>query len=281
MKSFVVITDYGGSLMKTTKYAAVLLSCLPTLGQADSLFGSDLAGDRKLPKTFGIGIDYFSLDQPFQIDRLSISTPVPILPPNLDPALIGTDSEVTHGDLKIDVWLLPFLNVFAIYGQIDGETIVDLSNIGVPLPPEVSRLVINYDGDVYGGGLVLVVGGDRWFASVTGTFTDTNLSGDFNSSVQATTIQPRIGLRYGDDTEFWVGGYIMDAEESHAGTTVLDLGPLIGTVPIDFDVDLSQKQDFSLSFGTHMMLSDRWEATIEVGAGDRDTALANLTYRFE
>jgi hypothetical protein len=52
-------------------------------------------------------------------------------------------------------------------------------------------------------------------------------------------------------------------------------------VPIDFDVGLSQKEDFSLSFGTHMMLSDSWEATIEVGAGDRDTALANVTYRFE
>ncbi len=267
--------------MKIIKYAVVLLLCLPAPGQADALFGNDLAGDRKLPKAFGIGVDYFSLDQPFQIDRLSISTPVPILPPNLDPALIGTNSDVTHGDLKIDVWLLPFLNVFAIYGQIDGETIVDLSNIGVPLPPEVSRLAINYDGDVYGGGLVLVVGGDRWFASVTATFTDSDLSGDFNSSVQATTIQPRLGMRFGDDTEFWIGGYIIDAEESHSGTAILDLGPLIGVVPIDFDVGLSQKEDFSLSFGTHMMLSDSWEATIEVGAGDRDTALANLTYRFE
>jgi len=280
MTSFVV-RDYGGSIMKFIKYVVALLLSLPVLGQADSLFGSDLAGDRKLPKIFGIGVDYFSLDQPFQIDRLSISTLVPILPPNLDPALIGTDSEVTHGDLKIDVWLLPFLNVFAIYGQIDGETIVDLSNIGVPLPPEVSRLAIDYDGDVYGGGLVLVVGGDRWFASVTGTFTETSLSGDFNSSVQATTIQPRVGLRFGDESEFWIGGYFIDAEESHAGTAILDLGPLIGVVPIDFDVKLSQKQDFSLSFGTHMMLSHSWEATIEVGAGDRDTAPANLTYRFE
>jgi hypothetical protein len=117
--------------MNIVKYAVALLVCVPALAQADSLFGSDLAGDRKLPKAFGIGVDYFSLDQPFQIDRLRISTPVPISPPTLDPALIGTDSDVTHGDLKIDVWLWPFLNVFAIYGQIDGETIVDLSNIRI------------------------------------------------------------------------------------------------------------------------------------------------------
>lgn len=49
--------------------------------------------------------------------------------------------------------------------------------------------------------------GDRWFASVTATFTDTSLSGGFNSSVKATTIQPRIGLRVGDDAEFWRSRY--------------------------------------------------------------------------
>jgi hypothetical protein len=30
-----------------------------------------------------------------------------------------------------------------------------------------------------------------------------------------------------------------------------------------------------------MMLSEGWEATVEVGAGDRRTMLANVTYRFE
>ena len=56
------------------------------------------------------------------------------------------------------------------------------AGVGVPLAP----VAIDYDGDVRGFGLVLAAGGDRWFASVTGTFTDTSLSGDFNSSIETT-----------------------------------------------------------------------------------------------
>ena len=106
-----------------------------------------------------------------------------------------------------------------------------------------------------------------------------------DSSVEATTIQPRIGLRSGEHIEIWLGGYILDAEEKHSGTVDLDLGLLGGMLPVDgqdaqFAVDLSQEEDFNPSIGMHMMMTDAWEATIEVGWGDRRTALANFTYRF-
>ncbi len=221
---------------------------------------------------------------PYQIDSLSFSPPPGFpLPPITNVNAIIVNSEIENVDLKVDVWLLPFLNIFGIYGRIDGQTTVDLSKTGVPLPPNFQRLAIDYDGDVYGGGVVLAVGGDRWFASITGTFSDTSLSGAFQSTVEATTIQPRLGLRAGENIEVWIGGYFIDAEESHSGTINLDLG-IFGPgapIPIDFAVDLSQQEDFNFSLGLHTMFSDSWEATVEVGGGDRDTVLANLTYRFE
>ena len=272
--------------MRNRIFMALVVLVLPFSAQSDALFGNDMAGDRELPKTWGIGIDYFSMDQPYQIDSLSFFPPVL---PITDPSLLNVNNEIDHIDLKIDVWVLPFLNLFGIYGQIDGDTTVDLSSLGLPLPPDVQTLRIEYDGDVYGGGAVLAFGGDKWFGSVTATFTDTSLGGDFNSSVSATTIQPRIGLRFGGHTEIWIGGYYIDAEETHSGTFSLDLGPIIappgGPIPrpvdLDFDVELSQAEDFNFSVGTHMMLTDAWEATIEVGGGDRRTVLANLTYRFD
>ena len=160
----------------------------------------------------------------------------------------------------------------------------------VPFPDDdIQGLsAVDYDGDVYGGGVVLAVGGERWFSSLTGTWTDTDLGGAFNSSVDAQTIQARLGARFGDHTEFWIGGYWIEADESHSGTIPLDLGPFIPLPPgltspvdLDFDVDLSQAEDFNVSFGTHLMLSDAWEATVEVGVGDRSTVLGNITYRFE
>ena len=266
----------------------MLILVLPVSGMADPLFGKEMAGDRNLPRAFGIGIDYFNMDQPYQIDSLSFTPPPTFpLPPITNLNAIVIDSEIENVDLKLDLWVLPFLNVFGVYGRIDGQTTVDLSNTGVPLPPNFQMLNITYDGDVYGGGVVLVVGGDKWFASLTGTFTDTNLSGSFNSTVEATAIQPRIGIRASETTEVWIGGYFIDAEESHSGTINLDLGLFVppgvppGTqIPIVFAVDLSQQEDFNFSLGLHSMFSEHWEATVEVGGGDRNTVLANMTYRF-
>jgi hypothetical protein len=223
------------------------------------------------------------MDQPYQIDSLSFMTPPTFpLPPIANVGAIVVENEVEHVDIKFDVWLFPFLNVFGVYGSIDGDTTVDLSNVGVTLPPGFEMLNISYDGDVYGGGVVLAVGGDKWFATLTGTFTDTDLSGSFNSSVEATAIQPRIGVRATETTEVWIGGYFIDAEESHSGTILLDLG-ILGPgvpIPIDFAVDLSQQEDFNFSLGIHSMFSEHWEATVEVGSGNRNTVLANMTYRF-
>jgi hypothetical protein len=276
----------GIAVQDTKRLIAVILLLLPISAQADALFGNEMAGDTKLPRTWGIGIDYFAMQQPYQVDSLSFTPPIL---PITDPSILDIENDLRHNDLKVDVWLFPFLNVFGLYGTIDGDTTIDLGALGIPLPADVSNLTVDYNGDVFGGGMVLVVGGDRWFATVTGTFTDTSLTGDYKSSIEATTIQPRLGLRFGDHTEFWVGGYIIDAKEKHSGTIDLDLGPIIAPpggpiprpVPLEFAVDLSQAEDFNLSFGTHMMFNDAWEATVEVGGGDRSTVLANITYRFE
>ena len=266
--------------MNTVRFVFVAILALPVAGHADALFGNSLAGDAKLPRKFGIGVDYFYMRQPYQIDSLTISPPILPITGGED---IGVDNDVRYLDLKADVWLFPFLDVFAIYGTIDGNTRVDLSGLGLPLPPNVETLPVKYHGDVTGGGLVLAAGGDRWFASLTGSWVTTNLSGDYDSSVDVRTLQPRIGLRNGDNMEFWVGGYFIDAEEKHSGTIVLDLGPFVpgGPTPIDFAVQLSQEKSFNPSVDTHMMFSDSWEATVEIGGGDRETVLANFTYRFE
>jgi len=274
--------------MKIRYLLALLVLMLPYWAQADALFANDLAGDRHLPRTWGIGVDYFSMNQPYQLDDLSLSSDDPQTSGFLqnliqDPSVLPINNEIRHTDFKVDVWVTPFLNVFGIYGRIDGDTNIDLGVLGLPLPPATNSLTIDYDGSVTGAGIVFAVGGDRWFASVTGTIIKTSLSGDLaKSSIDATTIQPRVGLRFGDHTEFWVGGYILDAEEKHSGTIDLDLGALvpISGENVGFAVDLSQQKDFNLSLGTHMMLSDAWEATIEVGAGDRRTVLGNFTYRF-
>ncbi len=51
-----------GNAMKIKNILVLLILVLPVFAQADPLFGKAMAGDRNLPRAFGIGIDYFSMD---------------------------------------------------------------------------------------------------------------------------------------------------------------------------------------------------------------------------
>ena len=97
---------------------------LPLSGYADALFGNDLAGDRKLPRTWGIGVDYFTMSQPYKLDSLEFSPPVL---PIADPSALPIDNDIKYTDLHFDVWVAPFLNIFGIYGQIEGETSIPVA----------------------------------------------------------------------------------------------------------------------------------------------------------
>ena len=98
--------------MKIKNIPLLLILVLPVFAQADPLLGKAMADDRNLPRAFGIGIDYFSMDQPYQIDSLSFSPPPGFpLPPVTNVNAIIVNSEIENVDLKVDVWLLPFLNL--------------------------------------------------------------------------------------------------------------------------------------------------------------------------
>jgi hypothetical protein len=182
-------------------------------------------------------------------------------------------NDVMHFDIKGDVWLLPFLNVFGIIGRVDTDTTVDFSQaniIGLPF----SKLPVSFDGTVYGGGATLVYGTESWFASVTTTFTTTSISGDLESNVDSLSIQPRAGL-IRDNWTFWVGGMYLDVDEQHSGIFSI---PGIGEV--DFAIDLVTRDSWNYSVGVGHYFTDRANLSFELGFGNRTHTLFNFNYRF-
>jgi hypothetical protein len=261
--------------MKGTAILAALAAALlaAPAAQADSVFPlmREIAGDRDLPRPYGVGVDLFTLDQDYDIEQLSFTLPGVGA---VDTSTIDVDNEIFESDVKFDVWVLPFLNVFGIFGHISGDTAVDLSGVPLQLPVPLGTLDIDYSGQVWGGGATLAFGGEHWFASLTGTYAKSDLSGDFDSDVKSTTWQPRVGYLTGP-WAFFVGGYYIDAEERHQGAIAL---PGLGQVP--FDVQLESSSKFNPSAGVYYRLSDRAETTLELGGGDRQTTLFNFTWRF-
>jgi hypothetical protein len=237
-------------------------------------WGKEMAAGHDLPRPYGLGVDFFSMDQDYEISSLQFSLPgVPPIPPEL----VDVKNEIDHKDIKFDAWLFPFLNVFALYGKVDARTDVDLTAVPTAqlgLPP-LGRIPIRYDGNVYGAGLTLAYGGDAWFTSLTGTWTHTNLSGDFDSSVKSQSWQPRVGLVEGPWAG-WVGAQYIKVEEDHAG--VIQLVPALP--PIPFAVSLQESKAWTPMLGASYSLNKDFNFTAEYGGGARKTWLFNATWRF-
>ncbi len=226
------------------------------------------AASPELPRPFGVGITLYGQSQEYSIERLSFNAPGLVV----DPGALEIDNQIQEANLKLDYWVAPFLNVFGIVGQLDGKTRVDLTGAALPIP--LTHLIIDYDGEVYGGGLTAAVGGARWFGSLTAIYTDTSLSGDFESSVTALVLSPKIGL-HGDRGAAWVGAMYQDAQEEHAGRITV---PFVGTT--DFAVELASKDEINLVVGMSAGLTEHWHLELEGGTVGRLSGSVGMTYRF-
>ena len=225
--------------------------------------GRDLAGDRELPLPYGIGLNGHYQKQDYDLEKLRVNLPM------FDPAQaagVAVTNRTTEGNLKLDLWFLPFLNVFAIVGYVDGET-------EVALGPPFGDLDIDYDGIVYGGGITLAAGTEQFFGSLTAVYTESDLDVS-TSSVKTWVLTPKAGIRTGFG-EVWIGAMYQQTEEKHEGSISI---PTLGTVA--YEVELEEENPWNYLAGVHVDLGDRWDLELEGGIGDRKHVTASLVYRF-
>ncbi len=254
----------------------LLAVLLPISASADSSlpFLKDRVGDRELPRPWGIGIDFYTMEQDYDIESLEFALPGVSLG---DPSDIAVSNEVQHFDLKGDVWLLPFLRVFGVVGHMTTDTLVDFSAADIQgLPPGVrlGKLPVSFDGTVYGGGFTLAYGGESWFTALTGTYAKTSTNGDLDSSVTSKSLQPRVGLLR-NNWRFWVGAMYLNTDEKHSGTFEL---PFLGGVP--FAIELVSQDHWNYTTGAGYKFNDRADLNFEVGFGNRTHTLFNFNVRF-
>ncbi|MDP2899034.1 MAG: hypothetical protein Q8Q12_21060 [bacterium] len=243
----------------------VLVTDAPSAEPSSPLFplGRSWAGDRELPRPFGIGLDLYHQTQDYELRNLRLDLPMIDLS---QVSRVEIENATSEESFKADVWLLPFLNVFGIIGNVDGETTVN------PGPP-LSELRVDYDGVVYGGGATLAGGIGRFFGSVSYILTKTDLD-TATSSVDAWILNPRIGVR-ANAAEIWVGAMYQEAEEHHRGRIAV---PFFGDVA--YDVELEQKEPWNYLVGAGTNIADHWRLELEAGFGNRKHALFVLGYRF-
>jgi len=171
--------------------------------------------------------------------------------------------------VRVDSWLLPFLNVYGILGTVEGE--VDVT-VGAPFAHE---LVVPYDGLVYGGGAVLAVGYKNIFLLNNFSFTITDL--DRGGSVNTWIWAPTLGFNKGK-LSLWTGPTYQNTDRKESGSfDVTFLGQPLG---VDYDIQLTEENNWNYSVGGRWDFDENWALILEGGFGDRKQALVSVKRTF-
>jgi hypothetical protein len=221
----------------------------------------------ELPLPFGIGLVYYNLHRDIQVTDVRVgrngSPPTSVS----QFANIGSTSNVNNVNLKLDVWLLPFLNVYAIVGYIWNES---TTKIDVTLPPLLPggsprsfqfEMPTQLEGSVGGLGLTLAGGYDPFFMAFDVNAARADLG--FDDRFKAVIMSARAG---------WNGKVALRPLRTWLNLTYWDTFAVAkGTAPdpnggtLSFEVD--QGPAYAYTYGAGLMYSpSKWmEIATDVG----------------
>jgi hypothetical protein len=249
-----------------------------------------------LPLPFGFGVNLVFMDQGLELKKIKVG----IGDPTFEVKGLAFSDARAHdraNTARLDVWLLPFVNIYGIFGYINGEAELDLDigNIASSLPPiglppiltpgQSVDLNIDYNGTTYGGGLTLAGGYQNFFASVDGNFTYSNID-VVDSKIKTYTISPRVGLLVDSaaipgSLALWVGGMYMKYKQTITDDINLnEFDSRLPSVIIDFKLDIENDQPWNFLFGGQWEITKRWQFMAEGGVGDRTQMITGLYFRF-
>jgi hypothetical protein len=184
-----------------------------------------------LPYSAGLSVNYFWQESDITIDNLYVGfNNGPQY--NLDQIVRFNSAVATASSISIrpDVWVLPFLNVYAILGKVDTSTAI---NAGIWVPDgennwnEVYTFgsTAKFNGTTFGLGMTPTIGvGGGWLAlDMNVAWTD--LSG-LDKPAQSFVFGPRMGKTFKfnkpeSNINVWAGGFRVHLKSETSGSLAL------------------------------------------------------------
>ena len=193
----------------------------------------------QLPYSAGLSTNYFWQESDLIIDSLMVGfNNGPMY--NLD-EIIRFDSAVSAANafnIRPDIWLFPFLNVYAIFAKAKTSTSIEA---GVWIPDAENNWTqtaafssqANFDATSVGFGLTPTIGIGRAWLALDMNWVWTDISA-LDKPVSTFVFGPRLGKtinlkKPGRNLAFWVGGFRIKFSSSTAGSILLsDVLPVDG-----------------------------------------------------
>lgn len=199
-------------------------------------FFSELAEGYDLPAPYGVGVNHMAIRQGIQIDSISFSgIKLGSLPvERLIEIWAGRTRQKSYTEtIRLDVWMLPFMNVYGVAGRTKGHSVSDVS-IRTPVftggafpsgKTQDLNFRLNYKGNTYGAGVTLAGGMNNMFMSLDANYTQTRFD-VLDGHINAMTLTPRVGYRFSlpetayfpvGSLSIWVGSMYQDVQQDFRG----------------------------------------------------------------
>lgn len=256
-----------------------------------------------LPLPYGGGITYANVRQDMLLDELEVGINGREKEPFEFVAFEDAGAKSESTQLKLDVWLFPFMSVFAMVGDVrgnatldvllDGNGMLDHLDIdcsGFPPKPlcglledQMFTLPIEttFSGTTYGVGTTLAGGWKGWFVAMPFNFTYADMDTTETEGVSF-TFTPRAGRvidmnRWGNLALFGGGNYLKTELAIEGQVSTPDQ-----LVVIDYTIEQQNTDRWNLviganwDFNKHLSFSAEYNGFI----GTREAIISSLTYRW-
>jgi len=247
----------------------------------------------ELPLPLGVSGCFYAEKQNFDMLQLNVGKGDALL--NIGNLVEVTDikTEQTAWNVHLDSWILPFLNMYAIAGYLDGQAELELRPATLPfLRPLFPKydMKLEYEGPLLGLGGTLAAGFKPVKNRPTIVFGQADLSFtkallDFRQvvssldTVDVAVLNMRLGVRERIETPrgdvhvtMWGGATCQDVQQVMTGS--------LGILDLDFRAKVGAVNPWNANVGGRVEFGKNFDVMIDVGIGHRKSLMLSATYRF-
>ncbi|QZE13125.1 hypothetical protein K4L44_11045 [Halosquirtibacter laminarini] len=254
-----------------------------------------------LPLPIGIGINYVYNEMYLDITEFGMSVNGLDMSPWLNKETLGFQQTMASSNginLRIDAWVLPFINVYGLFSQNSGSTAVslkpDFSNLGAQVPgasglefPLFSSTV-DFEATALGLGATLVYGYKNYFISgdINHSWTNTEL---LTNQVGVLTSSIRVGHSWKMAKQrrfvFYVGAMYRDFTKAEGNSGSIKFNEALPGIDQAYDEwynGLSRTQKAVLNGVYNSIEKAVYDKTgEEVNIGDGNLFTSDIGYNIE
>ncbi len=233
-----------------------------------------------LPLPYGIALVYANVKQEMFLTNLkagingSPQRPWPVA------TLENVHANNETVQVKLDTWVFPFMNVFAMLGSISGEALLDIVlDINGDGNPITFPIMADFSGISYGLGTTLAGGWHNWFVAIPMTTTVADMDGT-NADGLSYTVTPRFGrvvnMGKGGNLALFVGGNYLKTDLTITGQVSAE------GVTIDYMIDQENSDLWNLLVGFNWDVGKRlaWSLEYDGFVGSREAVITTLSWRY-